>query len=115
LNNKFERIKANANSANRFSRRVLGNMQSSSTTLIGATRRASYVYIVIEYRRSSRTRTVNGHVKIRDIALRGKRRVGDTLPDVSINTDYKSFLSARRDLHALHRVHRDTRCWLCAR
>jgi len=91
----------------------LRNKQSSSTTLIGAIQRESYV--VIEYRRSTGTHTVNGHVKIRDIALRGKRRVGDTLPDVSINTDYKSFLFARRDLHALHRVHRDTRCWLCAR
>lgn len=33
----------------------LWEMQSSSATLIGAIRRPSYVYIVIEYRRSTGT------------------------------------------------------------
>jgi len=48
-------------------------MQSSFTTLIGAIRWTDYVYIVIEYRRSTGMRTVNEHVKMRDIVLRRKR------------------------------------------
>lgn len=93
---------------------ALWKMRSLSVTLIGVIRQTSYVYIVIEYRRSTGMRIVNRCVKMWDIAIR-TRTDGDTLPDVSINTDYKFFLSARRDLHALHRVHCDTRCRLRAR
>jgi len=49
----------------------------SSATLIDVIRRTSYVYIVIEYRKSTGMRTVNSHVEMRDIALRAGND-GDT-------------------------------------
>jgi len=111
LNSKFERIKVN--SANRFSRRLLA--QEWAIVIYDFNRRDStgelrcYRISQINWDAIQRARQSTRYRVTR------KRRVGDTLPDVSINTDYKSFLFARCDLHALHRVHRDTLCWLCAR
>lgn len=76
-NNKFEQIEIDiVNSASSLFLDALSNSVPENAVVICNFNRCdstNYVYIVIEYCRSTGTRTVNGHVKMRDIT-RGKQR-----------------------------------------